>query len=261
MTQPVSLYIIGYNEEANLRELLPTVTWADEILYVDSFSTDGTAKFCAEHGVRHVNVPFTRFGRIRNQALDLAAHDWVVSIDTDERATPEFAAEVRETLVQPRHDAYFVPRRNTFLGKPVRFGGMYPDYRQPQVFDRRKLRYRDDLVHEGFECSGSIGYFKNAIWQHPWPTLAVAAKKTDRYTALMAQRKFDAGQRASLLKLVGAPAVGLFRKYIAQRGFRDGMPGLILAGLHAYYTFLKYANLWELQNQPPPKQPDRQQPS
>ena len=78
-----------------------------------------------------------------------------MSIDTDERATPEFAAEVRETLVQPKFDAYHVPRRNTFLGKPVRFGGMYPDYRQPQVFDRRKLRYRDDLVHEGFDCDGT----------------------------------------------------------------------------------------------------------
>ncbi len=75
MSRPVSLYIIGYNEEANLRELLPTVKWADEILYVDSFSTDGTAALCAEHGVRHVNVPFTRFGRIRNQALELLSHD------------------------------------------------------------------------------------------------------------------------------------------------------------------------------------------
>jgi glycosyltransferase involved in cell wall biosynthesis len=257
MSRPVSLYIIGFNEEANLCELLPTVKWADEILYVDSFSTDRSAAVCAEFGVRHVNVPFTRFGRIRNQALELLSHDWVVSIDTDERATPEFAAEVRETLADPKFDAYHVPRRNTFLGKPVRFGGMYPDYRQPQVFDRRKLRYRDDLVHEGFDCTGTIGYFRNFIWQHPWPTLSVAARKTDRYTALMARRKFDAGQRATVLNLVGAPLAGILRKYIIQQGFRDGIPGFILAGLHGYYTFLKYACLWELQNRPVEKQPDR----
>jgi glycosyltransferase involved in cell wall biosynthesis len=248
MTRPVSLYIIGYNEENNLRELLPTVTWADEILYVDSFSTDGTAAFCAEHGVRHVNVPFTGFGRIRNQALEFASHDWIVSMDTDERATPEFAAEVRETLVQPRHDAYFVPRHNTFLGRPVRFGGMYPDYRQPQVFNRRKFRYRDDLVHEGFECSGSIGYFKNAIWQHPWPTLKVIMQKGDRYTTLVARQRFEKGKRAGVAQLLGHPPAAFFKKYFIQQGFRDGVPGLMIATQHAFFTFVKYAKLWELQN-------------
>ncbi|MBI3877363.1 MAG: glycosyltransferase family 2 protein [Verrucomicrobia bacterium] len=244
----VTVYIIGFNEEANLRELLPTVKWADEILYVDSFSTDGTAKFCAENGVRHENVRFEGFGDLRNKAIAMASNDWVVSIDTDERATPEFADEVRRTLEAPRHDAYFVPRRNTFMGHPVRFGGMYPDYRQPQVFDRRKLRYRPELVHEGFECSGSIGYLKNAIWQHPWPALAVAARKTERYTTLMAQRRFEAGRRAHVWDFLVAPPAGFLKKYLFQQGFRDGMPGFILAALHANYTFLKYAKLWELQH-------------
>ena len=248
MSPRVTVYIIGFNEEANLRELLPTVKWADEILYVDSFSTDGTAKVCAENGVRHVNVPFEGFGKLRNQAIALALNDWVVSIDTDERATPEFAAEVRATLAAPRHDAWFVPRRNTFMGHPVRFGGMYPDYRQPQVFDRRKLRYREELVHESFDCDGSIGYFKNAIWQHPWPTLTVAMRKTERYTALMAQRRFELGRRAHVLDLIVAPPAGFIKKYLLQQGFRDGLPGFILAGLNASYTFLKYAKLWELEH-------------
>src|SRR5436309_2141126 len=111
MTIPVTVYVLAYQEEANLRQVLPTVTWADEVLVVDSFSTDGTAQLCREAGVRHANVAFQGFGQLRNEALKLASHDWVVSIDSDERSTPEFAAEVRQTVNAPKHAAYLVPRR------------------------------------------------------------------------------------------------------------------------------------------------------
>ena len=249
MPEPVSLYIIAYQEAANLREVLPTVGWADEVLVADSFSTDDTAQICAQFGARHVNLPFEGFGKLRNQALALLKHNWVVSIDSDERSTPEFAAEVRRTLTVPRYAAYFVPRRNTFLGRPIRFCGMYPDYRQPQVFDRRQFRYREDLVHEGFECAGSIGYFKNPILQHPFPTLTVMMAKNEKYTALMAQRYFAAGRRAGFPQLVLHPAGGFVKKYFLQQGFREGTYGFLIAALHAYYTFIKYAKLWELHRQ------------
>ncbi|HZT23126.1 MAG TPA: glycosyltransferase family 2 protein [Verrucomicrobiae bacterium] len=248
MPEPVSLYVIAYNEAPNLREVLPTVLWADEVVVVDSFSTDDTAAVCTQFGVRHVNIPFEGFGKLRNAALALLKHDWVVSIDSDERGTPEFAEEVRCTLTAPRHAAYFVPRRNTFLGRPVRFGGMYPDYRQPQVFDRRKFRYREDPVHEGFHCDGSIGYFKHFIWQHPWPSLKVIMQKGDRYTTLAAQQRFGRGQRAGALQLWGHPLAAFLKKYFLQQGFRDGVPGLMIATLHAFYTFVKYAKMWELQH-------------
>ena len=255
MLPPISLYIIGHNEEQNLRELLPTVKWADEILYVDSFSTDGTAKLCAENGVRHVNVPFEGFGKLRNKAIEFTSHDWIVSIDTDERSTPEFADEVRNVLKAPRHDAYFVPRRNTFLGRPMRHSGMYPDYRQPQVFNRREFRYRDELVHESFDCTGTVGYFKSFIWQHPFPTLHVALAKGERYTTLMAQRKLQQGQKSSFARMFLHPVAAFAKKYLIQQGFRDGAPGFIIAMLHSHYTFLKYAKLWELQHGSPAAKP------
>jgi len=247
MAEPISLYIITFNEAQNLREVLPTVLWADEVVVVDSFSTDDTAAVCVQFGVRHVNIKFEGFGKLRNDALALLKHNWVVSIDSDERSTPKFAAEVRETLVQPQYDAYFVPRRNTFLGRPVRFGGMYPDYRQPQVFNRRKFRYREDPVHESFHCDGSIGFFKNFIWQHPWPTLQVMMQKGDRYTTLVARQRFEKGKRAGVAQLLGHPPAAFFKKYFIQQGFRDGVPGLMIAMLHAFYTFIKYAKMWELQ--------------
>lgn len=247
MPTPVSLYIPTCNEAHNLREVLPTVAWADEVVVADSFSTDDTAAVCAQFGARHVNIKFEGFGKLRNAALALLKHDWVVSIDSDERSTPEFADEVRRTLGAPRHAAYFVPRRNTFLGRPVRFAGMYPDYRQPQVFDRRKFKYREDSVHEGFECDGGIGYFKNHIWQHPFPTLAVVMAKNEKYTSLMAQRYFANGRRATFSRLALHPAGGFLKKYFVQQGFREGRAGFLIAALHAYYIFIKYAKLWELQ--------------
>jgi cellulose synthase/poly-beta-1,6-N-acetylglucosamine synthase-like glycosyltransferase len=247
MPEPVSLYIIAFNEAKNLREVLPTVLWADEVVVVDSFSTDETAAVCAQFGVRRENVKFQGFGKLRNDALALLKYNWIVSIDSDERSTTEFAEEVRRTLVLPQHAAYFVPRHNTFLGGPVRHGGMYPDYRQPQVFDRRKFRYRDDLVHEGFDCSGSIGYFQAPIWQHPWPTLAVILGKMERYTTLMAKRRYEAGKRSSIPKMLFSPPIGFLRKYVFQQGFRDGMRGFVMAALHGCYTFIKYAKLWELE--------------
>jgi glycosyltransferase involved in cell wall biosynthesis len=246
MAEPISLYIITFNEAQNLREVLPTVLWADEVVVVDSFSTDDTAAVCAQFGVRQVNIKFEGFGKLRNDALALLKHNWVVSIDSDERSTPEFADEVRRTLAAPQHAAYFVPRRNTFLGRPMRFSGMYPDYRQPQVFNRRKFRYREDAVHEGFECSGSIGFFKNFIWQHPWPTLAVIFAKGERYSTLVAQRRFEQGKRAGFAQLLFNPPAAFVKKFIFEQGFRDGTHGLVISLQHACYTFLKYAKLWEL---------------
>jgi len=246
MPEPVSLYIITCNEADNLRAVLPTAMWADEVVVVDSFSTDATAQVCAQFGVRHVNLKFEGFGKLRNDALALLQHDWVVSIDSDERSTPEFAEEVRRTLIAPTCAAYFVPRRNTFLGRPVRYGGMYPDYRQPQVFDRRQFKYREDAVHESFHCTGRVGYFKNSIWQHPWPTLDTIFSKGQRYSALMAQHRFDKGQRAGAMRMVCHPPLAFIKKYFWEQAFRDGVPGLVISLQFASYTFQKYARLWEL---------------
>ena len=245
--QPITVYTLTFNEARQIRAVLESVKWADEIIIVDSFSTDGTVEIAREFGAKIISEKFCGFGRLRNFALDAAKHDWIFSIDADERCTPEFVNELRETLVEPKHAAYFVPRRNTFLGKPVRFGGMYPDYRQPQVFDRRKFRYREDMVHESFECRGSTGYFRNFIWQHPWPTMQIIMAKGERYTTLMARRKFEQGKRAGLVEFCLRPSAAFVKKYIFQQGFRDGLAGFMIAVLHAFYTFVKYAKLWELQ--------------
>jgi glycosyltransferase involved in cell wall biosynthesis len=248
MAEPVSLYIIAFNEAHNLREVLPTVSWADEVVVVDSFSTDGTAAVCAQFGARHVNVKFEGFGKLRNDALALLKHDWVVSIDSDERSTPELASEIRRELATgPKFDAYHVPRKSHFLGRWMRHSGWYPDYRQPQFFNRRKMRYADDLVHESFELQGRLGYLKEHALQFPWPTLEIAIAKLQRYSTLMAQRYAAQNRRATLSRLLFSPAGMFLKVYLLKSGWRDGRHGMILAVFYAYYTFLKYAKLWELQ--------------
>jgi len=251
MPEPVSLYIIAYQEAANLREVLPTVLWADEVVVVDSFSTDDTAQVCAQFNVRHVNLPFHGFGRLRNEALALLKHDWVVSIDSDERCTPELAAEIRRELAAgPQFDAYHVPRKSYFLGRWMQHSGWYPDYRQPQFFNCKKMRYANDLVHESYELQGRLGYLCEHALQFPWPTLEVAIAKLHRYSTLMAQRYAEKKRRATPTRLLFSP-MGMFLKvYFLKRGWRDGRHGFVLAVLYAYYTFLKYAKLWEQQQAP-----------
>jgi len=254
-TPPVTVYTLTFNEARQIRAVLESVKWADELMLVDSFSTDGTVEIAKEYGARILSEPFCGFGALRNKALAAARFDWMVSIDADERCLPAFAAELRQTLAAPRHAAYYVPRRNFFLDRPIRFCGMYPDYRQPQVFDRRRFRYRAELVHESYECDGSVGHFRNPIEQHPLPTLSVVMAKTERYTSLMAQRYYEAGRRAGLARMAFNPTAACLKKYLLQQGFREGMHGFLFATLHAWYTFLKYAKLWELQRRPPAAAP------
>src|ERR1051325_8532698 len=140
----VTVFVMSYNEARQIREVMETIKWADEIVLLDSFSTDGTVEIAREYGAKIVSEKFCGFGRLRNLALAASSNDWMVSIDSDERCTPAFAAEVRSLVKTPAHDAYFVPRLNYFLDRPIKYCGMYPDYRQPQFFNRKKFRYRED---------------------------------------------------------------------------------------------------------------------
>jgi len=248
---PITVYILSYNEARQIRAVLESVKWADEILLVDSFSTDGTVEIAREYKARILSEKFCGFGKLRNQALDAASNDWMLSIDADERCTPELAAEIRRELPAPQFDAYHVPRKSHFLGRWMRYSGWYPDYRQPQFFNRTKMRYRDDLVHEGYDLQGRLGYLREHALQYPWPTLEVAVAKLQRYSTLMARRYAEQNKQASAAKLIGSPVAMFLKVYVCQQGFRDGRHGLILAVLYAYYTFLKYAKLWEAQGKSP----------
>ena len=245
--RPVTAYTLTFNEARQIRAVLESVKWADEIILLDSFSSDGTVEIAREYNARIIREAFCGFGKLRNLALDAAKHDWVFSLDADERCTPELAVEIRRELAAPQFDAYHVPRKSHFLGRWIRHCGWYPDYRQPQLFDRTKFRYNDELVHESYTLNGRLGCLREHVLQYPWDTVEIATAKLQRYSTLMAQRYADTNKRATLSKLVGSPVAMFLKVFVVQQGFRDGRHGLILASLYAYYTFLKYAKLWELQ--------------
>jgi glycosyltransferase involved in cell wall biosynthesis len=242
----VSVYVIAYNDEPNIRACLESVRWADELIVVDSYSTDATETISREFTDKVYQHEFKGFGRLRNEAVAYASCDWVFSLDTDERATPELRDEIRRLLEGgPQGDAYFVPRRNYFLGRWIHHCGWYPDYRQPQLFRKDRMRYRTDLVHEGFEVDGRLGYLKEHVLQYPFRDLDHFLTKQDRYSSLMAERMRQEGRRFKPHLLLTHPPFTFFKMYLLRAGFLDGMPGLILSGLYAYYTFIKYAKLWE----------------
>jgi glycosyltransferase involved in cell wall biosynthesis len=244
----ITAYTLTLNEAAQIRAVLESVKWADEIIVVDSFSTDGTVEIAREYGAKIISQKFCGFGKLRNLALAAARHDWMLSIDADERCTPELAAEIRRELEKgPGFDAYHVPRKSHFLDRWMRHSGWYPDYRQPLFFNRAKMRYCEDLVHESYTLQGRLGYLKEHMLQYPWPTLEIATAKLQRYSTLTAQRYLEAGRRASMGRMLFSPVAMFFKVFVARQGFRDGRHGFILAAFYAYYTFMKYAKLWELQ--------------
>ncbi|GJL62134.1 MAG: alpha-L-glycero-D-manno-heptose beta-1,4-glucosyltransferase [Nitrospirales bacterium] len=243
----VSAVVIAYNDEANMRACLESLHWADELIIVDSFSTDQTTKISQEYTNRVYQHAFHGFGRLRNEAMAHASYDWVFSLDTDERATLEVRDEIRRYLAEgPKAQAYFVPRLNNFLGRWIKHCGWYPDYRQPQFFHKSHMRYHDDLVHESYSVTGQIGYFKNHVTQYPFRNIDQYFMKMDRYSSLMSKEMRRRGRRFHRHQLISHPLFTFLKMYVLRLGFLDGKPGLVLSGLYAYYTFVKYAKLWEL---------------
>lgn len=244
----ISAVVIGYNDEPNIEQCMESLSWADEIIFVDSFSTDKTSQIASKYTNKVFQQPFEGFGKLRNIAISYAANDWIFSLDTDERATPEIANEVKSLLKsRPDSVAYFVPRKNFFLGRWIKHCGWYPDYRQPQFFNRRFMRYKDsDIVHEGFEVNGKIGYLKEHVIQIPFRDTAQFLNKMEKYSRLMAIRMKDNGKHFSCHQLITHPAFTFLKMYVLRLGFLDGLHGFILSGLYAYYTYIKYVRLWEM---------------
>jgi len=246
--QKLSAVVIAYNDAPNMRRCLDSLDWVDEIVVVDSHSTDGTTEICLEYTDKVFHYSFQGFGTLRNQAMTHATYDWIFSLDTDEWATPEIKQEVLRLLCgEPSAHAYFVPRRNYFLGQWIKHCGWYPDYRQPQFFHKAHMRYREDLVHEGFDVTGKTGVLQSDVEQIPFRTLDQYFGKMDRYSTLRAQVMHSEGRRFRGHQLLTHPLFTFVKMFVLRGGVLDGKPGLILSILYAYYAFVKYAKLWELQ--------------
>src|SRR6202167_4983075 len=185
--QTISAYILAFNEAAKVKAAAESVLWADEIVVIDSYSTDNTAEIAAALGARVVQVPFKGFGDLRNHAIEACRADWIFSLDSDERCTAAVRDEILGLLADaPPFDAYLVPRRSFMMGRWIRGCGWYPNFRQPQLFRKGSMRYTLEPVHEGFEVLGGkpVGTLQNEIWQFPFRNLEEVLEKANRYSSL-----------------------------------------------------------------------------
>jgi glycosyltransferase involved in cell wall biosynthesis len=254
----ISAYILTFNEEEKIAAAVASVLWADEVLVVDSHSTDRTAAIATSLGARVVEIAFNGFGDLRNKAIEACTHEWILSLDADERCTAEVRDEILGLVASElAHDVYRVPRRSYMMGRWIRGSGWYPNFRQPQLFRKGSLRYTLEPVHEGFEnLSGKpIGTLRNAIWQFPFRNLEEVIRKMDRYSSLGAPKL--AGKRVSMASALGHGLWSFLKHYFFKLGFIDGWAGFVIAFGNFEGTFYRYAKRYEETQgwQPPPSKP------
>jgi glycosyltransferase involved in cell wall biosynthesis len=258
--QKVSAYILAHNEAEKIADAVSSVLWADEIVVADSGSTDRTAEIAQSLGARVVQIPFQGFGDLRNRAVAECLHDWIFSLDSDERCTREVRDEILGLLAStPQHDAYLVPRRNYMMGRWIKGSGWYPNFRQPQLFRKDAMRYDADPVHEGYELltPRPLGRLQNAIWQFPFRNLEEVIRKMNRYSSL-GVRKLS-GKRASMGSALGHGIWAFIKHYVLKHGYRDGWAGFVIARGNFEGTFYRYAKRYEEKQNwaPPPSEPLR----
>lgn len=243
----LSVTIITKNEAADIGDALTSVAWADEIVVVDSGSTDETVAVSRRATERVVVREWPGYIAQKNYAASIAQHDWILSLDADERVTAPLAAEIRQLLAgEPGAAAYRIPRVTWHLGRWMRTTDWYPDY-QMRLYDRRVARWTGQHVHEAITVDGPTGQLRGELQHYAYRDIADHLETIDRYTTLAARQMREAGRRAGVFDVVIHPPLAFLRNYIARGGIRDGVPGFIISAMNGYYVLLKFAKLWELQ--------------
>ena len=266
----LSVVIITRNEEANIaRTLASVVDLADEVILIDSGSTDHTLDVARTFGpkVKIFEEEWKGFARQKNSAIAKATGDWILSLDADEEVSPLLAREIAEALgekksapsetpsqtgekpeqktVSPQNIAYFTPRKNFFLGRWIRRGGYYPD-RKLRLVRRDVAQFEDRAVHEDIKVSGPVGELHGALLHHAYPTLSSYIEHMNRYSSLGAEMAVASGVRVfSFFNIVVRPYATFLYNYFLRLGFLDGREGLLLHLYHSVYVSWKYAKIWE----------------
>ena len=250
MKTKISVYIIAYNEIDKIKDCIESVLWADEILVIDSYSTDGTSEVAKSLGARVIQVEFEGYGNLRNQAISHCSFDWIFSLDSDERCTNEAQAEILEIINSPKYDIYKVPRKNFFMGRWIKYSGWYPNYRQPQLFRKGSMEYDLKPVHEGYisYSEKNIGFLKSSIWQIPFKNIEEVMHKSNRYSSLGVSKLQDKDIKGGIIKALIHGFWAFLKHYIFKLGILDGGPGLVIAIGNFEGTFYRYLKLYESQS-------------
>lgn len=248
----ISATVITFNEAAHIAGACESLAWADEIVVVDSGSTDDTLLIAREHGARVIAQPWLGFGRQKQFAAESASHDWIFSLDADERVSPELRDSIerlRDASPAARADGYRINRRTRYMNRWIRGGGWYPDA-QLRLYDRTRGRWSDRRVHESvtMNAGARVAHLAGDILHYSIPDAAYHHRIIgERYAPLAAREMFERGRRTDALRLTTAAPLAFLRSYVFKLGFRDGLAGLAIARFAAHHAFLKHVMLWEMQ--------------
>jgi glycosyltransferase involved in cell wall biosynthesis len=249
----VTVTVITLNESAHIAAALQSVAWADEIIVIDSGSTDDTVAIARAHATRVEVRDWPGYSAQKNLAAELAAHDWILSLDADERVTPELGAEIRSILAgEPAARGYRIPRVTHYLGRWIRSTDWYPDY-QLRLYDRRAGRWNGQPLEPGL--------LRHELHHYAYRDISHHLSTIDRYTTLAAEQWLAEGRRTTALGAFVHARLAFFRNYILRGGIKDGAVGLLVSTLNSYYVFLKLAKLWELQHAAGTRRPSQIQES
>ncbi len=243
----ISVIIIAKNEESKIEECMKSISWADEIILVDGFSEDATVSITRKYTDKIYQRQWDGYGSQKQFALEKATGEWILSIDADERVTPELKTEILEFIKSPKQgiSGFNIPYKFYFLGHLMRYGGCSHE-KHLRFFRRSGSRFTQDSVHEGVYVQGRISTFKNHIIHNSYKDIDEYFKKFNLYTSLDAEKKFARGKRISVWRFL------IFKwefvnRYIFKLGFLDGVYGLLWALFSSFYALVKYAKLWERQ--------------
>ncbi|MEO7623126.1 MAG: glycosyltransferase family 2 protein [Gallionella sp.] len=238
----LSVIIITKNEAENIRACIESIAWANEIIVVDSGSSDRTKEICAELGAQVYEHEWPGFGLQKNRALFYVTHEWVLSLDADERVTPELQAQLINAMETGNKDGFYVPRLSQFCGQFIHYSGWYPDY-VLRLFKKSKARFSEDMVHERVILAGTAGRLTSPILHFSYLNNADVQRKTEQYARAGAMQMFSNGRTATLADAPIRAGWTFVRTYCLRLGFLDGAAGFNIARMNARTTYLKYRQL------------------
>jgi glycosyltransferase involved in cell wall biosynthesis len=242
MMPTISVILITKNEAANIRDCLQSVAWADEIIVVDSGSTDGTLQIAKEMGAQVYAHDWPGFGPQKNRALAYASKDWIFSIDADERVTPALRAELEQAMQSGQADGYFCPRLSQFCGTFIHHSGWHPDY-VLRLFKRGRGCFSDSLVHESIVLQGTSTKLKTSLLHYSYLTMQDVERKVIHYSDAAAQQMMQAGKQTNWARAAISAGWAFMRTYIVRMGVLDGSAGFQIALMNMRTTYLKYRKL------------------
>ncbi|MCS6875091.1 MAG: glycosyltransferase family 2 protein [Pyrinomonadaceae bacterium] len=247
----ISACIITFNEEKNISRAINSVKWADEIVVVDSESTDSTRQIAAQLGAKVIKQKWLGFALQKQLAVNLAENDWIFSLDADEEVSEELKNEILRLKTEENlADAYKIPRLPIYMNRKILHGGWYPDW-QIRLFNRKKGRWREVLIHESVQMDSDarVSKLKGEIFHYSVENFSHHNQMiAERYAPLAARQMFEEGKRTSFLKIVFSGCFAFIRSYFLKLGFLDGFPGFCIAYFAAHHATMKHLLLWEIQN-------------